>query len=322
MTARDQTAPLGFMQAAAMIAADIKIAHSIFAMPFAILAGCMVAGGAGGAGGVGGVGGDGSAGGLWGKLGLIVVCMVLARTWAMLINRLVDRRIDVQNQRTKRRIFASGSLSATTGWWVAGACAAGFSLVAALFGVFYDNWLPVMLSVPVLAWIAFYSFTKRFTALCHLFLGGALAASPLAAGIAVNPEALWQTPAIFYMAGFVLVWVAGFDVIYALQDEDFDREAGLSSIPSKLGTRGAIWVSRGLHVVAAGLIVMVWRSDVRFGWVFGSAVLMVLGLLVLEHMIVAKRGKAGLDMAFFTVNGVVSCLLGAAGCVDVLLVTN
>jgi len=246
--------------------------------------------------------------------------MVLARTWAMLINRLVDRKIDVQNQRTKGRIFASGSLNAATGWWVAGACAVGFSLVAALFGVFYDNWLPVMLSVPVLVWIAFYSFTKRFTALCHLFLGGALAASPLAAAIAVNPGALAQTPAIYYMAGFVLVWVAGFDVIYALQDEDFDRQAGLSSIPSKLGTRVAIWVSRGFHAVAAGLIVMVWRSDARFGWVFGGAVLLVLGLLALEHVIVAKRGKAGLDMAFFTVNGVVSCLLGAAGCVDVLLV--
>src|SRR5690606_37906682 len=107
----------------------------------------------------------------------------------------------------------------------------------ALFWAFFDNPWPLVLSVPTLAWIAFYSFTKRFTALCHVFLGGALAASPLAAAIAVEPGALATTPALWLLAAMVLLWVAGFDIAYALQDIDFDRATGLRSVPARLGTR-------------------------------------------------------------------------------------
>jgi 4-hydroxybenzoate polyprenyltransferase len=245
--------------------------------------------------------------------------MFFARTWAMLVNRLADRRIDLANPRTAGRALPAGRLSARDGVVIALACAALFVGSASLFWVFYGNAWPPMLSVPVLAWIAFYSFTKRFTWLCHVFLGGALAASPVAAAIAVNPEALGSTPAIWWLAGMVLAWVAGFDVIYALQDMRFDREHGVHSVPAKLGWRGAAIVSRVLHLGAFAMLVLAWRADVRLAWLFGLGVVLVGALLLLEHLVLARKREAGLDMAFFTINGVVSCVLGVFGCADVLL---
>jgi 4-hydroxybenzoate polyprenyltransferase len=123
---------------------------------------------------------------------------------------------------------------------------------------------------------------------------------------------------VVWLAGFVLCWVAGFDVIYALADQEFDRSRGLSSIPAKLGTTGAIRVSRLLHAMALGSLIVAWRAEPRFSMIFAVALVLVGGLLCLEHVIVAKRGKAGLDMAFFTVNGVVSCIVGVLGVVDTL----
>jgi 4-hydroxybenzoate polyprenyltransferase len=114
----------------------------------------------------------------------------------------------------------------------------------------------------------------------------------------------------------VVLWVAGFDVIYAIQDLEFDRREGLSSIPARLGLRGAVWTSRVLHAGAFTMLVVAWRGESRLGWLFGVAVGLVAALLVLEHLVLARRGKAGLDMAFFTLNGVVSCVLGAAGVAD------
>ncbi|MBX3407647.1 MAG: putative 4-hydroxybenzoate polyprenyltransferase [Phycisphaeraceae bacterium] len=288
----------------ALAAADIKIAHSIFALPFAVLGAFMAR----------------PEGSSWqrfaGQLAIVVACMVLARTWAMLVNRLADRDIDAANPRTQRRVIASGRLSARDGLLVALACAAGFIACAALFWVFFANFWPLALSVPVLVWIAFYSFTKRFTALCHVFLGGALAASPLAAAIAIDPGFIGASAALWLLAGMVLLWVAGFDVIYALQDVEFDRSTGLHSVPARLGPIGAIWVSRLLHAGAFALLCLAARAEPRFGPVFGIAVAAVGVLLVVEHVVLAKRGKAGLDMAFFTINGIVSCVLGAAGVVD------
>jgi 4-hydroxybenzoate polyprenyltransferase len=292
--------------------ADIKLAHSVFALPFAVLAAFLAR-----------PVDPGLPGGRWptfaGQLGLIAVCMVLARTWAMLVNRLADRGIDAANPRTARRVVASGRLGVRDAWTIALGCAVLFACTCAAFGVIFGNWWPLMLSVPVLAWIAFYSFTKRFTLLCHMFLGGALAASPLAAAIAVRPEALGDTPTIWLLAGMVVCWVAGFDVIYALQDTEFDQRVGLHSVPSKLGPERAIWVSRVLHVGAFAMLVLAARSEARFGLVFWCALGAIGLLLITEHVILAKRGKAGLDMAFFTVNGIVSCVLGFAGVVDTLI---
>jgi 4-hydroxybenzoate polyprenyltransferase len=258
--------------------------------------------------------------------------MVAARTWAMLVNRLVDRRFDAGNARTARRVFASGAVSAKTGWLTAGSAAGVFFIAAAGFGVGFggsmENWWPLILAGPVLAWIAFYSWTKRFTWWCHAVLGSALAASPLAAAISVDPGAVGLpglggaevgavVPAVWWLAGFVLCWVAGFDVIYALQDVEFDRGRGLRSVPASLGVGAALWISRGLHAAAAGLLFMAWRSDGRFGVIFAAGVALAAGLLVLEHAVLAKRGKAGLDMAFFTINGIVSVVVGGAGVVEV-----
>ncbi|MBC7835556.1 MAG: UbiA family prenyltransferase, partial [Phycisphaerales bacterium] len=195
---------------------------------------------------------------------------------------------------------------------------AAFVGCAAMFWVLFENAGPVMLAAPVLGWIALYSYTKRFTWACHLFLGGALAASPLAAAIAVDPAALGRVVSLWWLAGMVVLWVAGFDVIYALQDIEFDRATGLRSIPARLGWRGAVWVSRVLHAGALGCLVMAARGDARFGAVFGAGVALVAVLLVMEHVVLARRGKAGLDMAFFTLNGIVSCVLGVCGVVDVV----
>ena len=295
---------------------DIKLAHSVFALPFAVL-GVFLAGGEGtrhaAQGTRGGGGGD-----LAIVLGLVVACMVCARTWAMLVNRIADREFDAKNPRTARRAVASGALRARDAMVFAAASGAAFIVLTAGFGVVFGNWWPLWLSVPTLLWIGFYSFTKRFTPLAHMFLGGALAASPLAAAIAVDPAALREVPALWFLAGMVLFWVAGFDVLYALQDEGFDREEGLRSIPAWLGTRRSQWVSRGMHVVAALLLIAAWRVEPRLGVVFGAAVGLICGVLVAEHWWLSKKGIVGLPMSFGVLNGVVSLAAGGFGVVDVL----
>lgn len=294
----------------AVAAGDIKLSHSVFALPFAVL-GVFLASG------VTARSGNGWSE-LLAKLGLVLVCMVLARTWAMLFNRLADARFDAANPRTARRAVASGRLARRDAWLLASVCAGGFVAAAGAFAFFGNVW-PVMLAIPVLAWLAFYSLAKRFTALCHVLLGTALAISPLAAALAVDPAALGRAWALYAVAGMVTCWVAGFDIIYALQDLDFDRQAGLNSIPARIGWRGAIWVSRVLHAAAAGLLMAAWWVEPRFGAIFLAAVTVAVLVLIAEHVVLARRGRAGLEMAFFTLNGVVSCVVGAAGTLDLLL---
>lgn len=297
---------------------DIKLAHSVFALPFAVL-GVFLAWGEGtGHGAQGTRAGGRGAGDLLIVLALVVACMVCARTWAMLVNRIADREFDARNPRTARRAVASGALRARDAVVFALASGAAFVGLTAVFGVVFGNWWPVMLSVPTLAWIGFYSFTKRFTPLAHVFLGGALAASPLAAAIAVDPVALREVPALWFLAGMVLFWVAGFDVLYALQDEGFDREEGLRSIPAWLGTRRAQWVSRAMHVVAAGMLIAAWRADPRLGPIFGVAVGLICGVLVAEHWWLSRKGILGLPMSFGVLNGVVSLAAGGFGVADLL----
>lgn len=287
--------------------ADIKLAHTVFAMPFAVLGAALA------------LEPDPPPVLTAARLALIVLCMVFARTWAMLINRLADARFDAQNRRTASRAFASGRVSIAAGRRYAAASGALFCAAAALFWPLAGNPWPAALCIPVLAFVALYSFTKRFTALCHAFLGAALAISPLAAALAIRPEALADSSALWLLAGYILMWVAGFDVIYALQDLDFDRAAGLRSIPEALGWRGAAWVSRVLHLVAAAALVAAARFEPRFGPVFAGGVAAVLVLLFAEHAILARRGAEGIPMAFFTLNGVASVTLGVAGLADLAL---
>lgn len=300
-----------FFEAVSLIGKDIKLAHSVFALPFALLAAFMVAPRSSG--------GSIDWGTMAGLLALVLVCMVAARTWAMVVNRMADRRIDARNPRTRGRVFAAGALPPVVGWVTLAVSAAAFLSGCTLFGVFFGNWWPALLGVPVLAWIAFYSFTKRFTWWCHVFLGGALAASPLAAAIAVGGVDALAAAALWLLAGMVLLWVAGFDAIYALQDLDFDRQAGLRSIPARFGWKKANALSRLMHAASATCLIGVLLSWPAFGVVFAIGVAGALALLAYEHVVLARRGAEGIPMAFFTINGLVSVLLGLAGIVDVLV---
>lgn len=307
--ARHPTQPLSWGAKLRLVGADIKLAHSVFALPFALLAAFLAAPVADG-------GTD-----WWrmtGMLVLVVVCMFFARTWAMVVNRVADRKIDAENPRTARRVFAAGAMSGRDGAIVLLGSALAFIGACALFWVFYDNAWPTLLSWVVLVWIGFYSFTKLFTWLCHIFLGGALAVSPIAAAIAVSAD-LTPPASVLWLSLMVLLWVAGFDVIYALQDLDFDRERGLRSIPARFGWRGAAWISRALHIGAVGALVVASQVEPRFGALFLIGLGIVVAALIWEHLVLARRGRAGIPMAFFTLNGVVAIALGAFGIADTLL---
>ena len=305
--------PAGLVRTARLVAGDIKLAHSVFALPFALL-GAVVAWVAAEA-----VGTQRTTSQLLIELVLVVVCMVSARSWAMVVNRLADRAIDARNPRTASRVFAAGRLTSRHGVGVLVACGLVFVVSCSLFWFVASNPWPLLLSLPVMGWIALYSYTKRFTWLCHVFLGGALAVSPLAAALAIEPASLLSTPALWWIACMVLLWVAGFDVIYALQDLDFDRANGLRSMPARFGWRGAVWISRALHALSWGALLMAWWVEPVLGWIMGVGVGITGAVLVFEHLILAKRGKAGIPMAFFTLNGVLSVVLGALGICDALL---
>ncbi|MCA9307285.1 MAG: putative 4-hydroxybenzoate polyprenyltransferase [Phycisphaerales bacterium] len=291
--------------------ADIKLAHSVFALPFAITAAFLAAPIE------------------WPRfipqLVLIIACMVLARTWAMLVNRLADHDIDARNPRTSRRAFASAAVPINFGLALAVTCAVGFIAIATLFFVFFDNPYPPLLAIPVLAWIALYSFTKRFTFLAHLFLGSALAVSPIATLIAINPDIAFNPIAnptarsIYLLSGFVMLWVAAFDIAYALQDLDFDRTANLHSVPSRFGFTPALWIARALHLLALLLLLASWHAAPQLASLSLAAVIAVAILILTEHIVLTRRGLAGLPMAFFTLNGIAALVFASAACADVLL---
>jgi len=305
----------------ALIAADIKIAHSVFALPFAILAAVMAAPDGGSEKPVLRFTYSPEARNTFAlQVSLIILAMVFARTVAMLANRWLDRKIDASNPRTAGRALPSGRLSPVTALGIAIGCAAAFMFICAMFGVLFDNWWPAILGVPVLVWISAYGYLKRFTALCHLYLGSSLALSPIAAAIAVNPHSLAQQPSLWLLSAMVLCWVAGFDIIYALQDVEIDREQHLHSIPARLGVSNALWVSRLLHALAAACLLALAIIDNRFEAVFLIGCVIVTALLIYEHLTVARWGTTRIALAFFTLNGVISCVLGALGVIDLVVV--
>jgi 4-hydroxybenzoate polyprenyltransferase len=306
----DTAAPTTALHTARVIAADIKLHHSVFAMPFAVLAAFMAAAPHGQV-------ADWSR--FAGQLALIVVAMVFARTVAMLANRLLDRDLDVRNPRTAGRALPSGRLGVRAALTVLVACAACFMVVCVGFGALYGNWWPAGLGLPVLAWLAVYPLLKRFTTLCHFHLGSALGLSPLAAALAVDPAAVATQPALWLLAVMVTCWVAGFDIIYALQDVQVDREHGQFSVPARWGAPAALWASRGLHLVAAAALVAAGWIDARLGPLFAVGTAIVIALLVYEHLTVARWGTTRIALAFFTLNGVISCILGVLGVADVLV---
>ena len=283
---------------------DIKLTHTVFALPFAVLGAVLAAVHRGAGLGAG-------------EFALILLCMVLARTFAMTFNRLADARLDAANPRTQNRAVASGRVSRQTAALTLAGCAIGFVAAAGGFGLFYANPWPVLFAPAVLALLAVYSLTKRFTWACHLVLGLALAASPLAAALAIDPSYL-SRPTPWLIAAMVAAWVAGFDVIYALQDVAVDRAQGLFSMPSRLGENPALWISRGLHALAVAALVAAAAKSPHLAGAFAGATAAVAALLVFEHALVWRSRLNRLHMAFFTVNGVISLLLAAAGCWDAL----
>ena len=285
-----------------LLARDVKFSHTVFALPFALLAAFMACA---------------SAGRLPppSLLLLVVVCMVLARTAAMTFNRWADRRFDGLNPRTASRAIPSGRLS---GGFVLGSalvCGAAFIMATAGFWFIDANPWPLLFSPLILAWVMGYSVTKRFTWLCHLVLGIALAISTLAAAIAVQPSYLGRGEP-YVLAAMVLFWVAGFDVIYALMDVDVDRRDGLQSMPARWGIERALWMSRSMHLLAlAALCLLCWLSGV-LGVGFSLAIGVVCGLLLLEHLLIWRSPTSRIHMVFFTLNGMISLILGGAGIID------
>ena len=272
----------------------IKWEHSIFALPFA-LCGAMLA-----------------AGGLpaWQQLAWIIVAMISARSAAMAFNRVADAAIDAANPRTQTRALPAGSLTpAFVTTFVVVSCAA-FILAASQL-----NHLTLILSPLALAIVLLYSYTKRFTRWSHLVLGLALGIAPAAAWIAVRAS---LDPRILLLTAAVTFWVGGFDVLYACQDFDFDREAGLHSVPRHFGIRAALAIARLFHVIMLLLLIAL-VITFGLGKLAIAGVVAVAILLAYEHSLVSARDLSKLNAAFFTMNGVISVLFFAFVAADLLL---
>lgn len=256
----------------------------------------------------------------WQELVGILLCMVTARSAAMAFNRLADWRIDAENPRTAGRHIPAGVLS--VGQVTAFAAACGFAFIASTL-LFLPNRLPLYLSVPVLAFLCGYSFTKRFTSLAHFWLGTALALSPVAAWIAIRGEVVLQHPGdllpAIVLGGAVAAWVAGFDIIYACQDFEFDRDAKLNSVPVRLGLAAALRLAAACHAVTVALLAVLPLVYPPFGGLYWAAVVAVAGLLIYEHALVRPDDLDRVNTAFFNVNAVISLGLLAVGTLDLWL---
>jgi 4-hydroxybenzoate polyprenyltransferase len=254
----------------------------------------------------------------WIELAGILLCMVFARSAAMAFNRLVDRRIDADNPRTAGRHLPAGLLSVPAVVLFTLLTAGGF-LGSTLLFVVADppNPWPAYLSVPVLLFICGYSFAKRFTALAHFWLGASLFLAPVGAWIAIRGVDELGIPLLLGAA--VLFWVAGFDILYACQDADFDRKAKLHSVPVRLGVPGALALAKLCHLVMWGmLLALYFVAQPPLGIVYLAGVLAVGALLVYEHALVRPTDLARVNQAFFHVNVVIS--LGLLGIVIVEVV--
>ena len=272
----------------------IKIEHSIFALPFA-LTGAMLA-----------MRGLPS----WRQILWLIVAMVGARSAAMAFNRIADLKFDALNPRTKMRALPKGELSVRF--------AAAFTVVSCallVLAAWELNPLAFKLSPVAIALLLGYSFTKRVTAISHLVLGLCLGASPIAAWIALRGDL--GIP-VLLLGAAVTLWVAGFDIIYACQDVEFDHALGLHSIPRRYGVRAALWVSALLHVGTLALLLAVARME-NLGWVAFAGLAVVGVLLAYEHSLIKPSDLSRVNAAFFTVNGFVSILFFLTWAADLLM---
>jgi len=281
-----------------IFAGDIKLHHTVFALPFALLSMVLAAQGLP----------------PWGIVALILICMVTARTLAMAVNRLLDAQLDADNPRTVRRAIPAGILTRRFYVVVSALCVAIFVAATAMFYLVYRNPWPAALSIPVLAFLSAYPLLKRFSRLCHYWLGAALALAPICAWVAVRGT-IALPPLIMAIA--VLFWTAGFDIIYACGDYETDVRQGLFSVPSKIGIRRALIVARLTHAVAAAALIWLGFSSPDFGMLYFSGVGLAIALLIIEHTLVSERNLSKIGLAFFTLNGVLSITLSTLGILDI-----
>lgn len=283
-----------FLRSLSTVLEMIKFEHTLFALPFAFLGMMLAAGGWPS----------------WWTVLWIVVAMVGARSAAMGFNRLVDREIDAANPRTSKRALPAGLVSPL---WVTLFIVVSSGLL--ILAAWRLNPLALYLSPVALGILFLYSYTKRFTWGSHLFLGLALAGAPLGAWIAVRGD-LTATPVL--LAVCVLLWVAGFDVLYALQDVDFDRGRGLFSIPARFGVVGSLGISAAFHAVMLGVLALLPSLYPGLGAGFWTGWTGCLLLLAWQHWVVRPRDLSRLNAAFFTANGILSVWLFAATAFDLL----
>lgn len=275
----------------------IKFSHSVFALPFALQGAWMASRGMPSA----------------RTLVLVVIAAVAARTAAMAFNRLVDRKFDARNPRTAGRELPAGKVSPRAAAALTAGAAAVF--IAAAFAL---NPLSGLLSFPVLGVLLGYSLVKRFSALAHLALGLALGLAPLGAWLAVRGALGEDVPAVLFLALGVMLWVAGFDLVYACQDVEFDRRERLHSIPAKLGPRAALMLARVFHVTAIAAFALQ-AATFELGWVYWTALGVAAALLAWEHSLVSATDLSRIDLAFFAVNGWVGIALFVGLALDLAL---
>ena len=263
----------------------IKFEHTLFALPFAFLGAVLAANGLPS---------------LW-QVVFITLAMVGARSAAMTFNRIADRTIDAANPRTAGRELPSGKLSVGFAWAFLFA-----SIGLFLFAAFSLNWLTFALSPVALLSVLGYSYAKRFTALAHLILGWALAISPTAAWIAVRGTIDSEVPVL--LSAVVLMWTAGVDVLSACQDFEFDKKAGLRSIPARYGIAASLWIARLFHFQAFVVLILLY-AVLGLGWLSLVGVLAVGALLIYQHTLVKPTNMTRMNAAFFTTNAFVSVIL-------------
>ncbi|TWU15381.1 UbiA-like polyprenyltransferase [Allorhodopirellula heiligendammensis] len=292
----------------------IRFSHTIFALPFAILAAFLA----------------------WATplsvssnatpairmtdvIG-VLMCMVFARSAAMAFNRLVDHKMDAENPRTASRHLPAGRLSRRGVLIFTVTCSLGFIASTLLF---LPNRLPFYGSIPVLAFLLGYSLAKRFTASAHLWLGVALSLSPLCVWVAIRgPHFSWEFVHIpLLLAGAIAFWVAGFDILYACQDAEFDRAAGLHSVPSRFGVAGAMRIAMVMHVIMLGfLAALVYTGHAAgLGWLFAAAVGLTAILVMVQHWLVRPDDLSRVNAAFFQTNAIISIVLLMAGAIDTFI---
>lgn len=266
----------------------IKFEHTLFALPFAFLGAILAANGLP----------------TWQQIVWITVAMVGARSAAMTFNRIVDRDVDAANPRTANREIPSGKLSIGFAW-----AFLYISIGVFLLASYSLNWLTFALSPVALIVVLGYSYAKRFTAFAHVLLGLALAISPSAAWIAVRGSLDEEVPLLLSL--LVLMWTAGFDVLYACQDSEFDRRAGLHSIPARFGIARSLWIARLFHFQAFIVLLILYLAT-GLGWPAMVGVGVVGVLLIYQHTLVRANDLSRLNAAFFTTNAFVSVILLAS----------